>query len=332
MKHFSNINETDLITRYFAQETTAGEDAMLQEWLASSEKNVTYFNQLKEIWNDSNAHAALDQKHQTLQSWDVVKRKVDAREAKSRRSVYVWVASVAASVIVILAVSLYFINSNSQEIRVTSVKRVLKVTMPDSSVVWLNRNSELVYNKKSYAKRRDVKFSGEGYFEIQPDSTNRFEIQTSNAKITVLGTRFNVKANPRDSLTEVVVKSGKVRFTSNAGGAKGKKEVILTAGEKGSTRINDIAPEKKLADDPNYLSWKTHEFTFNNTNIRDIVKIINEIYDVNVILAQGDSENCNLTGQYSWQSIDDILNMLHIVLNIEVERNGNDIVIKTTGC
>jgi ferric-dicitrate binding protein FerR (iron transport regulator) len=332
MKHFSNIDQTDLITRYLAQETSAGENEMLQQWLASSKENAAYFNQLKEIWDDTNDHSSLNHKHEMLQSWTAVKAKISVRKTKSIRSVYIWGTAVAASVIIFLAIGFFFNSNNNQEVRVASTKKILKITMPDKSIVWLNRNSELIYNKNKYSQSRNVKFSGEGYFEIQPDSANQFEIITSNATITVLGTRFNVKANPKDSLTEVVVKSGKVRFTSNVGKMKEKKEVILTAGEKGSTRLNDMVPQKKLADDPNYLSWKTHEFTFNNTNIRDIVRIINEIYSVNVMLAEGNTDNCNLTGQYSWQSIDDLLDMLQIVLNIEVKKSGNDIVIKTNGC
>ncbi|HEX2933714.1 MAG TPA: FecR domain-containing protein [Bacteroidales bacterium] len=332
MKQFSHIDQTDLITRYLAQESTSEENEMLQQWLASSSENVAYFNRLKEIWDDTNDHSSLNLKHQTLQAWADVNTRMKEGKAKTIRSIYVWAASVAASVLILLGIGFYFIHNAHEEVSVASTKKILKITMPDKSVVWLNRNSELIYDKATFAHNRRVKFSGEGYFEIQPDSANRFEIQTSNATITVLGTRFNVKANPKDSLTEVVVKSGKVRLTSNAGSTKEKKEIVLTAGEKGSSRLNDMEPQKKLADDPNYLSWKTHEFTFNNTNIRDIVNIINEIYSVNVVLAEGNTENCNLTGRYSWQSIDDILNMLQIVLNIEVKRSGDDIIIKTNGC
>jgi transmembrane sensor len=331
MKHFSNINETDIITRYFAQQTSAEENDMLQKWLAESKENTDSFNKLKEIWEDSNDHTSLDKEFQTLQSWEKVKNTLHKPSAKTRRMVSIKWLSVAASVLLLLGFGFYYIYNANKEIRVVSYKHVLKITMPDNSIVWLNRYSELIY-RKSYLKNRSVKFSGEGYFEVMPDSMSRFEIITTHATITVLGTKFNVKANPQDSLTEVVVRTGKVRLSPNKAEEGAGNNIVLNAGEKGSSAVDAIIPQKKIADDPNYLSWKTHEFTFNNTNIKEIVSLINKIYDTNVVLAYDNTENCNLTGQYSWQSINDILDMLQIVLNIEVERTGNKIIIKTSGC
>lgn len=334
MDNFSNIKESDILIRYLAQETSAEEHVFVQTWLDQSPDNKEHFDQIKQLWEDTNDHSALNQKYQTTKSWNQLQGTINKLKNRPGRTYRLmrWTA-IAASVLILMAIGIYFLYNNNNEIKITSNKKVLKITLPDASVVWLNRNSELIY-KKSYNKDRSLKFSGEGYFEVLPNISNPFIIITKSTTIKVLGTKFNVQAYPEDSVTEVVVKSGKVMLTPQLHNNKNNKqtEIILSAGEKGIDYKNSIVPQKLPASDPNYLSWKTREFVFDNTNIKEIVSIVNNIYDVNIELKPGNTENCNLSGKFNCQSLDDILDMLRIVLNIEVEKNGEKIVINSPGC
>ena len=331
MKEFLNIKETDVFIRYFARETSAEEDDVVLSWLEASPENMSYFNQLKLLWEDTNDNNVLNQKFDTLASLNKFK---DEMNRPQRRSVHLfrW-SSLAASLLLLVGLSIYFLHhNNNKEINIVSNKKILKITLPDSSTVWLNRNSQISYNKE-FNKKRSLKFSGEGYFEVKPNPSNPFEITTRTAKITVLGTKFNVNALPDHSTTEVVVVSGKVLLSQQIKGSTKKNDIILSSGEKGIERNNAEIPQKMLVDDPNYLSWKTHEFIFNNTNIKDIVAIINNIYDnAHIELETENTENCNLSGKFNCQSINDILDMLRIVLNIRVEKKGENIIIKSAGC
>ncbi len=332
MENFSNIKETDILIRYLAQETSAEEHDIVQTWLNTSQENKSYFEQLQYLWEDTNNRTAFDQKYQTLQSWDKVKNKMNGPKRKSGRTYrLIWRAAIAASILLLIGIGSYFFYNNNKEIKISSNRKIIKITLPDASIVWLNRNSELIY-KKNYNKSRSLKFSGEGYFEVQPNASNPFVIVTKRATITVLGTKFNVHAYPKDSATEVVVKTGKVRLSQQLPGSSEKTEIILTEGEKGVDSNKSVAPQKKQADDPNYLSWKTREFVFNNTNIKEIVGIINNIYDANIELNTDNTENCNISGKFNCQSLNDILDMLQIVLNIKIEKEGTTIVIKSNGC
>jgi len=334
MKKNSNIKETDILIRYLAQETSAEEHDMVQTWLNISQENKNYFEQLNHLWEDTNDRSALDKKFQTLQSWDKVHNTISEPKHKPGRTYrLIWRAAIAASILLLVGIGSYFLynNNNNKGIKITSNKKIVKITLPDASVVWLNRNSELIY-KKNYNKSRSLKFSGEGYFEVKPDASNPFVIVTKRATITVLGTKFNVHAYPNDSVTEVVVKSGKVMLSQQIPGSSAKTEIILTEGEKGFDSNKSAVPQKKPADDPNYLSWKTREFVFNNTNIKEIVGIINNIYDANIELNTDNTDNCNLSGKFNCQSLNDILDMLQIVLNIKIEKEGTTIVIKSNGC
>jgi ferric-dicitrate binding protein FerR (iron transport regulator) len=88
---------------------------------------------------------------------------------------------------------------------------VRKVTMPDGTVIWLNRNSSLEFDQVQYNRtQRSVKLSGEGFFEVAKDSSRPFLVETGNIHIRVLGTAFNVEAWQQESEIRVSLVHGSV--------------------------------------------------------------------------------------------------------------------------
>jgi ferric-dicitrate binding protein FerR (iron transport regulator) len=273
---------------------------------------------------------ALENKYHTDNSWNTVNSKIQKPVISIKKF---WVkAAVAASILIVLgtAIGLYF-QFRDQEYTFASNNKVSKLTFPDNSIVWVNRNSKIFY-KKDFKNHRHIKLYGEAYFSVSADTAHPFTIATNNALITVVGTKFNVKAYSTDTATEVTVKSGKVKLSSNNVNSPSKSEILILAGEKGISLDNSDAPIKLNSTDPNYMAWRTHDFTFNNTNIKDLVKLISETYNATIIIEGTNTENCNITGRYSCNSLDDMLDMLSIVLNISIEKKGETIIINTTEC
>ena len=82
--------------------------------------------------------------------------------------------------------------------------------LPDGSTGWLNSGSTLKFPVKFRGKQREVKLSGEGFFNVVKDSEKPFVVKTSDMNIVALGTRFNVLTYPNDETCEVTLESGKV--------------------------------------------------------------------------------------------------------------------------
>jgi ferric-dicitrate binding protein FerR (iron transport regulator) len=326
----NNIIETDILIRFLAEETSEAETERVQNWLKESDENMEHFRQVKSLWEGSLQKEMLDTKYHLDSSWESVSNKIQKPVISIKRF---WIkVAVAASILIILGSGAVFYYVNYQkESTVASNNNVSKITFPDNSVVWLNRNSKLSY-KKNFKSSRHIKLSGEAYFQVTADASHPFTIATSNAIITVIGTKFNVKACPEDTATEVTVTTGKVKISSLVSDNNAKNEILIQPGEKGLGLNNSNSPIKIAANNPNYMSWKTRDFTFNNTNIRDIIQLVNEIYDTHIIIESSNTENCNLTGKYSCHSLDDMLDMLRIVLNITVEKRGETIIINTNEC
>ena len=108
------------------------------------------------------------------------------------------------------------------------------VQLADGSTVTLNSGSQISHKKTFGSKNRQIKLKGEAFFEVAHHETP-FTVETFNGTVTVLGTRFNVRAwdNEEAPETVVVLEQGSVQLASRTRGAA---PVVLKPGE--SSRIS----------------------------------------------------------------------------------------------
>jgi len=85
------------------------------------------------------------------------------------------------------------------------------VELPDHSIVCLNHNSSIQYDKQF--EQRRVALNGEAYFSVAEGATP-FVVNTSNLEIVVLGTEFNIKDTKEE--VEVEVEAGEVELKSKS--------------------------------------------------------------------------------------------------------------------
>ena len=90
-----------------------------------------------------------------------------------------------------------------------------RIVLPDGSVVFLNAGSKLNYDKNFGNPLREVKLTGEGFFDVVPNPDKPFKIYTESVEIKVLGTAFNVKSYPGDKTTETSLIRGTVQVVVN---------------------------------------------------------------------------------------------------------------------
>ena len=86
------------------------------------------------------------------------------------------------------------------------------VTLPDSSKVWVDAGSMLVYPKDfSDVSTRSVYLTGKASFTVRKDPTKPFIVKTTYLDVEALGTVFTVKSYPSDVFTEATLEKGSVR-------------------------------------------------------------------------------------------------------------------------
>ena len=88
-----------------------------------------------------------------------------------------------------------------------------RLILPDSSEVWLNAGSTILYPETFAKDKRLVILNGEAYFSVQKDTASPFIVEVPQLSVKVLGTKFNVKAYPGDEKITTTLTSGKVEVS-----------------------------------------------------------------------------------------------------------------------
>lgn len=153
------------------------------------------------------------------------------------------------------------------------------LVLPDGSNVWLNAASTLIFPIAFNDHERRVKLTGEGYFEITPDSKRPFSVETEKQLVNVLGTNFNIAAYPTNDLIKTSLLSGKVEIVSEK-----NQPVILSPGKQLALNKQTYETKTKSFDTEEIIAWKNGNFLFNETPLADILMAISRWYAVKVNL------------------------------------------------
>lgn len=194
------------------------------------------------------------------------------------------------------------------------------VVLPDGTKVWLNYGSELQYSRRFKANRK-IQLKGEAYFEVAHDSLHPFIVQANNASVRVLGTKFNVEAYANTAIDNVTVTEGRVSYGS------GQETVKLIAGDKGLFSKETGAVQKTINDDPNFLSWKTKAFIFDNIQLADALNDLAKVYRFTFKFSEPSLSNLTLTAHFTNRPLDEILQTISLTLSVKIiKQSGNYII------
>jgi ferric-dicitrate binding protein FerR (iron transport regulator) len=155
------------------------------------------------------------------------------------------------------------------------------IIFSDGSKVWLNSGSRLIYPPVFKGENREVFLEGEAYFEVAKNKNKPFIVRTSDFRIKVLGTRFNVQAYKNEGEQTTVLLEGKVNIAK--GGSFFSKEYELSPNRK-ATLIDseDNFKISEVADAENYIAWISGYLPMENQDILSLTKRISRYYNIDI--------------------------------------------------
>jgi len=231
---------------------------------------------------------------------------------------------IAASIIILIGLGLgywLFIKNNTvKEMLVEAQQVVVKDTLPDGSVVTINKGSSITYPSKFKGNTRKISLEGEAFFNITPDKKKPFIVSVNDVQVRVVGTSFNVKTI--NGNTEVIVETGIVRVT------KAEKMIELKAAEKLLAKTADTALTKEKVTDHLYNYYRSKEFVCENTPLWRLVDVLNEAYNANIVIGSNELKNLPLDATFNDLSLDEVLKVISITFNIKVNREGDKIILQ----
>lgn len=220
------------------------------------------------------------------------------------------IAAVIAGII--LGIGLYnWLKPSEEWIVYTSEQVVKEVRLPDSTLVTLAPGSSVRYEARAFKSQRNVEMQGKAFFQVKRDPQHPFSVQNDQAKVQVLGTEFQVASHA--DATEVWVQSGKVSFSSR----KNKEGIILTRGMSAVLVSQEDQPKRIEQAPPNTIAWKTGFFVYDNTPLDVVLQELSDYYGIQLAATQTAK---HLTGRFSVDNIDEILEIIESTLDIRIEK------------
>lgn len=201
-----------------------------------------------------------------------------------------------------------------------------KLLLPDGSTAWLNAASSITYPTAFTGKERDVSITGEVYLEVAPNARQPFMVTTSQQRIAVLGTSFNVNAYTDEASVNTTLLEGAVSVTPlNSSGATTGKAITLRPGQQVSYQPQTGKTHVKTVNVLQAVAWKNGLFSFEQANIQTVMRQLSRWYDVTVEYEGGMPPQTFSGDIYRNLPLSKALEMLAFVgFKFEVVNNGND--------
>lgn len=230
-----------------------------------------------------------------------------------------WV--VAASVLLVLIAGYLLMRPNdTPDMRsVTTLRgQTATLSLADGTDVMLNADSRIRYDVDDPSGVRRVILEGEARFIVNPDE-RPFVVETPQASVRVLGTRFTVRS--REETTRVAVQEGRVAVSSDSVHVElsGQEAVDVLSNTRFIRLGTDVAG---TADD-----WTEGTMSFSRTPLTEVLLEIERRYDIAVRLDGQWQGTETLTGSFPGLDAPDILESVCRTFDCEVRKSESGFVL-----
>lgn len=150
------------------------------------------------------------------------------------------------------------------------------LVLADGTKVWLNAASSITFPTAFNETNREVKITGEVYFEVlHNENKPPLRIIANGQVVQDIGTKFNINAYADEPVVKTTLLEGSVQLT--AGGTTKTLKPGQQAKVKGGAVkvINDADTEEAIA-------WHKGLFKFNDADIPSVMRQLSRWYDVDI--------------------------------------------------
>lgn len=319
-----NNNIARIIRKFLSSRFPSETEEKVQKWIvkgkdtqAKEKASLDYWNEL-EVKADSNTYTALERVNLRIGY-----NKEHLKNIASYRK-FTRVAAVIIPLFLLGGFLLYSLSVGDELIEVTAAygeqKRLL---LPDSSEIWLNAGSSIIYPQTFAEDKRLITLDGEAYFIVSKDTTKPFIVETSQLSVKVLGTKFNVRAYTDDERISTTLTSGKVEVN-----VRSQLSRILQPNERltydKSTSHIDISTVESIDTD----SWIKGRLFFTNATAEEIFRALERRYNTTIENTLSIPATRRYTVKFlKDENLNEMLNILADIIGFTYQQNENKIII-----
>ncbi|SKB24796.1 FecR family protein [Maribacter arcticus] len=218
-----------------------------------------------------------------------------------------------AAVIAVLLTGSFFYLSTLSESFTTDYAENKTISLPDTSEVILNAESELTFSKNKWESNRNVNLKGEAFFKVAKGQ--KFTVATDQGLVTVLGTQFNVET--RKEYFEVTCFEGLVSVTMDG------KETQLPAGNS-LLMLNGKSTMLKAAINGK-PTWLSNESSFKSIPLNYVIDELQRQYNIKITTKNINTSQL-FSGSFSNENLELALKSISVPLQIKFNLDGNKVL------
>ena len=329
-KHKKNTELIDIqiLIRFLEGSGSVEDKYIVKEWFSNIESENELNEKSLQFWDGipldpnikgySGSHI-LDQIHHKIK----IEEAIFLNKTRSKMRFINYLTRIAAILFIpLLVASLFFYFQNKSFKNVVSYSEIhspigTRTTffLPDGTTGWLNGGSSLKFPTQFGKKTRDVKLTGEAFFNVTPNHKNPFIVSTDKIEVKVFGTSFNVMAYPDEHTTEVTLESGKVEIFKKLINHI-ESVVILKPNESFVYNSQSDSSKVLTVNSTEKLSWLDGKLTFKYEPFEEVIRKINRWYNSNIVIKDELLETYIYYGTFKDETLEEVLKLLQLTAPI----------------
>ncbi|MBH3359087.1 FecR family protein [Pseudomonas guariconensis] len=208
-----------------------------------------------------------------------------------------------------------YTRENHSEDLQTALGERRDIELPDGSQLQLNGATRLGV-RYSAGQRQVVLEAGEVMFSVAHDSARPFVVDTAQGRVTVTGTRFDVRLDRGH--TRVAVEQGSVKVEGASG-----PSAQLTAGLGAHIDPQGQVVAPYPVDAAVVTAWRHGKLVFDNATLAEVVAEVSRYRSQPLRVAPGKAAGLRLSSTFSVDDTDALLRALPSILPVAIKTHGD---------
>lgn len=259
-------------------------------------------------------------------SWRILEKRLFPTTGKIK---FFRIAGSMAASILFCLVGWYtydYVRSTSIQ-TISTLAEIQEITLPDQSVVTLNRYSTLRFPAHFRGDKREVQLTGEAYFNVEKDKRHPFIVKAESVDVQVLGTRFNVEAYPKDTEVRTTLLEGSVKVS-----IPGENEQLILSPNESAVynRVRKSLEHEINPESSNEIIWRNGHFQFDYLPLQEIIRQLSHAFNVKIEITDPNLRNYRIRANFTnGESLEEMLDLLKGAGNFNYTKTNDTIIIST---
>ena len=295
------------IARFRSESATDEDRQAFALWLQQDPHHKQAMDSMLDMWQDLASISLMDSPMAQ-----------GAPRKAANRSKHWLTASIISAACLVLAIFLWpqsSLNTTYQRDYQTALGEQHSIELEDGSIIELNTNSRVsVHYDKNH--RRIELLRGEAYFEVTKDSARPFDVNAGSARVTAIGTAFNIYR--RDQSTNITVTEGVVRVTETGGTGN---RIPATSIVHANQELEATDQGLQAATTTNVslsTAWQRGTLIAHSMTLTELVRQIERYHDTHILITDSSIATSTISGVFALSDIDPILQALQVSLGLSV--------------